>query len=149
MRKICQISELNGTGSSLKLKRLLLLIQKLSRDRKSKEEELNLKYQALLQKFHDNPCETTRLETEKVKSDLEALYDKKVEGIIIRSRARWHEHGEKNSKYFLNLEKRNNIKKHIRKLFVSGAISTDPFEILNTEIKGGFTRNSTANKTPM
>ena len=58
---------------------------------------------------------------------------KKVERIIIRSRARWHEHGEKNSKYFLNLEKRNNIKKHIRKLFVSGAISTDPFEILNTE----------------
>ena len=65
MQRICQINELNGTGSSLKLKRLLLLIQKkLSRDRKSKEEELNLKYQALLQKFHDNPCETTRLETE-------------------------------------------------------------------------------------
>ena len=77
--------------------------------------------------------ETTRLETEKVKSDLQALYDKKVEGIIIRSRARWHELGEKNSKYFLNLAKRNNIKKRIRKLFVSGAISTDPFEILNTE----------------
>ena len=77
--------------------------KKLSRDRKSKEEELNLKYQALLKIFQDNPCETTRLETEKVKSELEALYDKKVEGIIIRSRARWHEHGEKNSKYFLNL----------------------------------------------
>ena len=107
--------------------------KKLSRDRKSKEEELNLKYQALLKIFQDNPCETTRLETEKVKSELEALYDKKVEGIIIRSRARWHEHGEKNSKYFLNLEKRNNVKKHIRKLFVSGAISTDPFEILNAE----------------
>ena len=107
--------------------------KKLSRDRKSKEEELNLKYQALLKIFQDNPCETTRLKAEGVKSELEALYDKKVEGIIIRSRARWHEHGEKNSKYFLNLEKRNNIKKHIRKLFVSGAISTDPFEILNTE----------------
>ena len=78
MRRICQISELNGTGSGLKL---------------NKEEEPNLKYQALLQKFHDNPCETTRPETEKVKSDLEALYDKKVKGIIIRSRARWHEHG--------------------------------------------------------
>ena len=34
---------------------------------------------------------------------------------------------------FLNLEKQNNIKKYIRKLFVSGAISTDPFKILNTE----------------
>ena len=107
--------------------------KKLSSDQKSKEGNLNLKYQALLKTFQDNPCETTRLETEKVKSELEALYDKKVEEIIIRSRVRWHKHGEKNSKYFLNLEKRNNIKKHIRKLFVSGAISTDPFEILNTE----------------
>ena len=47
-----------------------------------------------------------------LKSELEALYDQKVEGIIVRSRARWHEHDEKNSKYFLNVEKRNHIKKH-------------------------------------
>ena len=31
-----------------------------------------LKYQALLKIFQDNPCETTQLETEKVKSELEA-----------------------------------------------------------------------------
>ena len=49
----------------------------------------------------------------------------------MRSRARWHEHGEKNSKYFFNLEKRNHIKKHIRKLRMSGVITTDPFEILD------------------
>ena len=30
----------------------------------------------------------------------ELMYDKKVEGLIIRARARWHEHEEKNSKYF-------------------------------------------------
>ena len=61
------------------------------------------------------------------------MYDKKVEGIIIRARARWHEHGEKNSKYFLNLEKRNHIKKHIRKLHISGVISTDPLSIINSQ----------------
>ena len=49
---------------------------------------------------------------ERYKSELELKYDKKVEGLIIRARARWHEHGKKNSKYFLNLEKRNHIKKH-------------------------------------
>ena len=64
---------------------------------------------------------------------MEHLYEKKVEGIIIRSRAPWHEHGEKNSKYFLNLEKRNHVRKHIRKLRLSGVISTDPFEILDAE----------------
>ena len=34
---------------------------------------------------------------------------------------------------FLNLEKCNNIKKHIRKLYLSGSFSTNPFEILNAE----------------
>ena len=51
----------------------------------------------------------------------------------MRSWARWHEHGEKNSKFFLNLEKRNHIRKHIRKLYRSGVIATDPFEILEME----------------
>ena len=60
---------------------------------------------------------------------METLYDEKVNGIITRARARWHEHGEKNSKYFFNPEKRNHIRKHIRKLHVSGVIITDPFKI--------------------
>ena len=64
---------------------------------------------------------------------MERLYEEKVEGIIVRSRAGWHEHGEKNCKYFLNLEKRNSIKKHIRKLYISGTISTDPFQIMNVQ----------------
>ena len=50
------------------------------------------------------------------KEDLELLYEEKVKGIIIRARARWHEHGEKSTNYFLNLEKRNHIKKHTQKL---------------------------------
>ena len=41
--------------------------KKLSRDRKCKEEELNLKYQTLLKVFPDNPCETTRLKPKKSK----------------------------------------------------------------------------------
>ena len=69
--------------------------KQLSKDRQRREKELNSKYQDTLKKLQDNPCETTRSETEKLKNELEALYDEKVEGIIIRSRARWHEHGEK------------------------------------------------------
>lgn len=45
----------------------------------------------------------------------------------------WHEHGEKNSKCFLNLEKRNHIKKYIRKLYISGIISTNPFQVMNLQ----------------
>ena len=70
-----------------------------------------------------------------LKEKMEQMYDKKVEGIIIRSRARWYEHGEKKSKYFFNLEKRSHIRNHIRKLRLSGVITVDPFEILEGEKK--------------
>ena len=49
---------------------------------------------------------------------------KKKNGIIVRARACGHQHGERCTKYFLNLEKRNHVKKHIRKLATSGAITT-------------------------
>ena len=107
--------------------------KKLAQERKKREEELKFKYQDALNKFQENPSEITRLEMDKFKNELETLYDERVEGIVVRARARWHEHGEKSSKYFLNLEKRNNIKKHVRKLYLSGSFSTDPFEILNAE----------------
>ena len=41
------------------------------------------------------------------------------------------EHGEKRTKYFLNLEKRNQQK--VRKLKIKGSITTDRFEILSDE----------------
>ena len=53
---------------------------------------------------------------------------------IIRSRARWYEHGEKGNKYFLNLEKLNRKRKHISSLINSSGIRiNDPKEILNEE----------------
>lgn len=72
-------------------------------------EDLNFKYQDALNTFQQNRSNVTKREVEKLNSELEALYDQRVEGIIVRSKARWHEHGEKNSKYFLNLEKCNRI----------------------------------------
>ena len=105
----------------------------MSQERRKLEEELNSKYQDALNRFQQNPSNDTKQEVEKPKSELEALYDQKAEGIIVRSRARWHEHGEKNSKCFLNLEKCNHIKKHIRKLYISATISTDPFQIKDVQ----------------
>jgi len=49
------------------------------------------------------------------KDMLELFYEEKVKGTIIRARARWHEYGEKSTKYFLNLEKRNHVKKNTGK----------------------------------
>ena len=41
------------------------------------------------------------------KQAFEEIYWHKTKGCIIRSRTRWYNEGEKNSKYFLNLEKRH------------------------------------------
>ena len=41
-------------------------------------------------------------------------------GIILRSKTHWYEEGEKNTKYFLSLEK-NKAKSHIRKVIDSNS----------------------------
>jgi len=75
-----------------------------------------------------------RLNTlDSAKENLELFYEEKVQGIVIRARARWHEHGERSSKYFVNLEKRNHVKKHMRRLKISGSIKTDRFNILSEQ----------------
>ena len=104
-----------------------------SKQRKEKEKLLNIEHHEAYVSFQNNPSQENLTALNVVKEKLEKLYDEKIEGIIVRSRARWHEHGEKNSKYFFNLEKRNHVKKHIRKLRLSDVITTDPFEILDAE----------------
>ena len=58
----------------------------------------------------------------------------KTKGAIIRSKARWQEKGERNTRYFLNLEKRNHLRKTVTKLKVGDdKYTTDQFEILEEE----------------
>ena len=47
---------------------------------------------------------------------LKRITEQKVKGAIIRSKARWVEYGEKNTRYFLNVEKRRGEKKTINKI---------------------------------
>ena len=55
-----------------------------------------------------------------------------VRGSIIRSRARWYVQGERNTKYFLNLENHNKKKSCVRRLLNSdGAEMTDANNILD------------------
>ena len=54
----------------------------------------------------------------KLKQDeLKMLREKKLQGTLIRSRARWVEYGEKATNYFCNLEKRNFISKHVSSVY--------------------------------
>ena len=67
----------------------------------------------------------------KCKEELQSLYDYITGGIILRARATWYEKGEKSAKYFLNLEKRNKTKSHVRKLInPDGSEETNPKNFL-------------------
>ena len=59
-------------------------------------------------------------------NELENLVQNRSKGAIVRSRARWTENREKNTKYFLNLKKTNYDKKVIHELKCGkGSIKTD------------------------
>ena len=65
------------------------------------------------------------------KRELENIIEYKTKGTIIRSKARWYNEGEKNNKYFLNLENRHCKKKTIVQIKAKdGANLTNDSDIL-------------------
>ena len=69
---------------------------------------------------------------DKKRNDLQEIRNKKMEGVKIRSRVRWISDGEKVTKYFCNLEKRNFVSKCMNSLKKNnGEIINDQPEILN------------------
>ena len=79
---------------------------------KSRENELNKEIADLEKEIDENTAINdeqvlqlyTRLEA--LKFLLEKIIEYRTKGAIIRSRSRWYNEGEKNTKYFLNLEKK-------------------------------------------
>ena len=104
-----------------------------AKERVKKELDLQEELSKAKSKLENNPNDHNTTHYNVVREKLESFYEEKTKGVIIRARARWHEHGEKSTKYFLNLEKRNHVKKHIRKLCINGKITTDPHCILKEQ----------------
>ena len=104
-----------------------------AKQRNEKEKLIQQEYKEATRLFENEPNDLSKSRLNEIKERLELFYEEKTNGIIVRARARWHEHGERSTKYFLNLEKRNHVKKHIRKLFISGTITTDPYCILSEQ----------------
>ena len=68
---------------------------------------------------------------------------------MLRSKVRWHEEGERSTKYLVNLVKKNFEKKHISKLErQDGNLTSDPKEILKegaTYYRNLYTTNKSIN----
>ena len=84
---------------------------------KSQETSLEVDILALQRKLEENNFSET--EKTEILNELdvkilqkEEISKLKIQGTIIRSKSRWYNEGEKNTKYFLNLEKRHFNKKN-------------------------------------
>ena len=98
-----------------------------ARERRSCLWEIENKLKECQEIFDSIPSENNALQLETIKSEYNLLYDYIIQGKVIRSRANWYEHGEKNNKYFLNLENRKMINSCVRKLFDKGGkLITNP-----------------------
>ena len=75
-----------------------------------KEQRIQQDFKDANRLFENDPSASNRLWLDEVKEKLELFYEEKVKGVVIRASTRWHEYGERSTKYFLNLEKRNHVK---------------------------------------
>ena len=65
------------------------------------------------------------------KTQLEQIYKMKTNGIKIRSKCEWYEHGEKSSKFFLNLQKSRAIQGQVGTVIYNNKETNDETEINN------------------
>ena len=76
----------------------------------------------------------TQAKREQVKLEIEMIEQHKARAAQVRARARWLKKGEKNTKYFLNLEKsRANVKIIDSLINDSGQFVTDPKDIMKIQ----------------
>ena len=84
--------------------------------------------------MNSNSSEQTNTLLNNKQNELERKREKMVEGILLRSKATWREHGEKCSQYFCKLEKKNFVKKTISEIINdNGEHITDQNEILKQQ----------------
>ena len=88
-----------------------------ARERRSLLCEIEKELKERQEIFDANPTEDNSIELEKISCEYNSLYDYITEGHAIRSRVNWYEHGEKNNKYFLNLESRKMSNSCVRRIF--------------------------------
>ena len=83
------------------------------------ELEAKLKHYEKLENYVDN------IDYKVCKQQLDEIYEKKEKGIKIRSKCNWYEHGEKPTKFFLNLEKHRAIQRQIHSVVINQDEITD------------------------
>ena len=157
-QKLLELSTLEDLSAKWELIKLSIrnyTIPYCSRKKKisiQREKYLDEEYLRLFNIVHtqDDVSENLMNQYHSVKSELENIEKTKSRGIIMRSKVKWVEEGEKNTSYFLRLERANYKNKHIEQLMdpSNKSVITEPEKILNLQrdfYKKLFTDNSNDN----
>ena len=85
-----------------------------ARNLRALEKQAEIEIKEAENKFATSGNQDDAISLDIAKNKLEEIRKPMIEGLIIRSRVAWHQHGERNSAYFLSLEKRNHERKSIQ-----------------------------------
>ena len=70
-----------------------------AKERNKKEKSLQTAYEEAKTLYEADPTDLNQNRLNEAKEAFELFYEQKIAGVI-RARARWHEHGERSTKYF-------------------------------------------------
>jgi hypothetical protein len=106
----------------------LCFSKKKAKENRDNIKDLMIKVEALEKQLSKEPNDDTLQKYNEGKAYIENYNNEKANGVIIRAKADWAEFGEKSTRFFLNLEKRNYNIKCITKL-----IKEDGSEVKNAD----------------
>ena len=98
------------------------------RSQNEREKKIEEELHHLYQNFDLNKEEINQLS-----SELSRIREDKIRGILLRAKVRWKVEGEKSTRYFCNLEKRQYSEKIIPKLIVENREITDQRKIISEQ----------------
>ena len=100
--------------------RVLAYSKNKAKKQRKRESDVQIRLEELEKRISDNTnadfINNSLNEKEILKQQLLLFYEEKATGLMLRSRTRWTEKGEKPTKYFFNLEERNYSSKKIAEL---------------------------------
>ena len=99
-------------------------------------------------RFETRPDPDIERDMQLVQTDIELIVENQVKGAQIRAKLNWINEGERPTKFFLNIEKQNYNKKHIKRILKPGGDTiSGPSNILN-ELELFYMNLYTSIRTP-
>ena len=97
----------------------------------SNEQEKELEKNIQVLEKMEKKCVEDLQMLEKKQKELKEIREKRIDGVILRSRARWIANGERVTRYFCNMEKRHYISKNMSRLVRrDGSVVTETQDLL-------------------